>query len=447
MAHKLEARIAIPKFGAFRLNLLSMLQFTGQSGLLMAATALASLVAYLLQVLLARGLSVGEFGTFGALQSLMYVVAVPVGTLSTIAAHFIADYRVSRSPGAISTFIRGLRRHLLPWGLGLMLLVLLGGPWLARTLNLPSPWLIVIGGGAVVTFGALSVERGGLLGLDLVGHLSLNTVLEAVARLTLCVGALWLGWELTWVWLGWGGGYLVAALAAWPVMRGASKIPSSDRFDKAAVWRYTLPVVAGTGLLALMMHADMVFVSAFFSRQTAGTYAATLVYARAGLLPAMAIAPLTLSVATAQHQQGRATADVLGLSLLLAALPAALATLAALLIPNLLVNLLFGVSYAAAHPLLAPLSLVYGLMALLFVYVRYSLAIGNYRFLKVLGAGALLEMGAFGVFHGQLTDIIRILLVTQTIMVLVFGIRFWINLWRMWPDRVLKQNDDLNDQR
>jgi O-antigen/teichoic acid export membrane protein len=447
MANKVEARIAIPKFGAFRLNLLSMLQFTGQSGLLMAATALASVIAYLLQVLLARGLSVREFGTFGALQSLIYIVAVPVGTLSTIAAHFIADYRVSRSPGAISAFIRGLRRHLLPLGLGLALAVVLGAPWLASILNLPSPWLIVIGGGAIVTFGALSVERGGLLGLELVGHLSLNTVLEAVARFVLCVGVLWLGRGLPWVWLGWGGAYLVALLAAWPAMRRASNSPAAGEFDRAAVWRYTLPVIAGTGLLALMMHADMVFVSAFFSRQMAGAYAATLVYARASLLPAMAIAPLTLSVATAQHQQGKATADVLGLSLLLAAMPAALATLAALLIPDFLVNLLFGVSYAAAHPLLAPLSLVYGLMALLFVYVRYSLAIGNYRFLKVLAAGALLEMGAFGLFHQQLTDIIWILLVMQIIMVLVFGIRFWINLWRIRPDRILKQSDGLNDQR
>lgn len=428
MADKLEARIAIPKFGAFRFNLLSMLQFTGQSGLLIAATALASLIAYLLQVLLARGLSVGEFGTFGTLQSLVYIVAVPVGTLSTIAARFIADYRVSRSPGAISGFLRGLRRNLWPLGLGLMLVVVLGGPWLARVLNLPSSWLILIGGGAIVMLGALSVERGGLLGLGQVGHLSLNTVLEAAARLLLCLGALWLGWGLLWVWLGWGGAYLVAVLAAWPVVRGASNWPTSEGFDRGAVWRYTVPVVVGTGLLALMMHVDMVFVSAFFSRQEAGTYAATLVYARAGLLPAMAIAPLTLSVATAQHRQGKATAEVLGLSLLLAALPAGLAALAALLFPDLLVNLLFGVSYAAAHPLLAPLSLVYGLMALLFVYVRYSLAIGNYRFLKVLAGAALLEMAAFGLFHRQLADIIWVLLVVQSVTVCVFAIGFGLQV-------------------
>lgn len=97
MAHKLEAHVAIPKFGAFRLNLLSMLQFTGQSGLLMAATALASLIAYLLQVLLAWGLSVGGFGTFGTLQSL------------------------------------------LPWGLGLMLVVVLGGPGWPRSWACLSP--------------------------------------------------------------------------------------------------------------------------------------------------------------------------------------------------------------------------------------------------------------------------------------------------------------------
>jgi molybdopterin biosynthesis enzyme MoaB len=60
--------------------------------------------------------------------------------------------------------------------------------------------------------------------------------------------------------------------------------------------QYTVPVITGTGLLFLMMHADMVFVSASFSRQTAGTCAATLVHARASLLLAIAIAPLALSV-------------------------------------------------------------------------------------------------------------------------------------------------------
>jgi O-antigen/teichoic acid export membrane protein len=426
-----EASVNIPKLGALRLNLLSMLSFARQSVLLMGATVLASGIAYLLQVLLARGLSVGEFGTFGTLQSLIYIVAVPVGTLSTIAARFIADYRVTRPLGAVGTFLQGLRRELLPWGLAIMLIVMLASPWLASALNMPSPWLIVIGGGAIILLGALSVERGGLLGLDLVGHLSLNIVLEAAARLLFCLGALWLGWQLGGVWLGWGAAYLVAVLAAWPMVRRTSRGPTWGLFDRAAVWRYTRPVVVGTGLLAVLMHMDMLFVSAFFNRQDAGTYAASLVYARASLLPAMAIAPLTLSVATAQYRQGRTTADVLGLSLLLAALPACLATLAALLAPEYIVIMLFGVSYAAAHTLLAPFSLVYGFMALLFVYVRYSLAIGNYGFLKVLTAGALLEMIAFFLFHQQLIDVIWVLLTTQVAMVLFFAIRFGIHLWRL----------------
>ncbi|GAB4526162.1 MAG: hypothetical protein Kow0063_00070 [Anaerolineae bacterium] len=432
MTEEAEASINIPGFRAFRLNLFSLLNFSKQSGLLMAATALASALAYLLQVLLARGLSVGEFGTFGTLQSLVYIVAVPVGTLSTIAARFIADYRISRPSGAVGDFMQGLRRESLLGGLVFMLIAIPASPWLARILNLPSPWLIVVGGGAIILLGALSVERGGLLGLNLVGHLSFNIVLEAIARLLFCLGALWLGWQLGGVWLGWGAAYLIAVLAAWPVVRRTSGGPGWGSFDRTAVWSYTLPVVAGTGLLALLMHVDMVFVSAFFSRQDAGTYAATLVYARASLLPAMAIAPLTLSVTTAQHHQGRATVDILGLSLLLVAMPAGLVTLAALLLPDYLVHMLFGVSYASARTLLAPLSLVYGLMALLFVYVRYSLAIGNHSFLRVLSVGALLEMGAFSLFHRQLTDIIWVLLVIQGAMVLFFGVRFGMNLWRVY---------------
>jgi hypothetical protein len=51
--------------------------------------------------------------------------------------------------------------------------------------------------------------------------------------------------------------------------------PASGKFDRAGVWQYTIPAIAGTGLLFLMMHADMVFVSVSFSRQTAGTCAAT----------------------------------------------------------------------------------------------------------------------------------------------------------------------------
>jgi O-antigen/teichoic acid export membrane protein len=421
MANELEARVSIPKYGAFRVNLRSLLQFTGQSGLLIAATALASLLAYLLQVVLARGLNVAEFGTFVTLQSLVYIVAVPVSTLTMVSAHFIASYRVSRSTGAIRAFLRGMQRDLLPWGVGLMLLVLLSGAFLAERLNLPSASLVVTGGGAVVLFGALAVERGGLLGLGLVGHLSLNTILEAMARLTLCVGALWLGWQLQGVWLGWTCAYLVAAVAAGPVTRRVSK---TQQFDRAAVWRYTAPVLVGTGLLALLMHLDMVVVTAYFNREMAGAYAASLVYARAGLLPAMAIAPLTLSVATANHRQGKSTADVLGLSLLLAVIPSGLATLVAVAAPHLVVKLLFGASYTAAGNLLAPLSLIYSLMALLFVYVRYCLAISNYSFFRVLSIGIVGEIGAFLLFHRQLTDVVWILLVTQVLLVLFFVLRF-----------------------
>jgi molybdopterin biosynthesis enzyme MoaB len=60
--------------------------------------------------------------------------------------------------------------------------------------------------------------------------------------------------------------------------------------------QYTVSVITGTGPLFLMMHADMVFVGASFSRQTAGTCTATLVHVRAGLLLVMAIPLLALSV-------------------------------------------------------------------------------------------------------------------------------------------------------
>jgi hypothetical protein len=47
-------------------------------------------------------------------------------------------------------------------------------------------------------------------------------------------------------------------------MRWASKSPVSGKFDRAGVWQYTIPVIAVTGLLFLMMHADIVFVDASF---------------------------------------------------------------------------------------------------------------------------------------------------------------------------------------
>jgi hypothetical protein len=40
--------------------------------------------------------------------------------------------------------------------------------------------------------------------------------------------------------------------------------PASGKFDRAAMSQYTVPVITGTGLLVLMMHADIVFVGASF---------------------------------------------------------------------------------------------------------------------------------------------------------------------------------------
>jgi hypothetical protein len=56
--------------------------------------------------------------------------------------------------------------------------------------------------------------------------------------------------------------------------------------------QYTVSVITGTGLLFLMMHADMVFAGVSFSWQKAGTSAATLAYAWASLLLVIAIASL-----------------------------------------------------------------------------------------------------------------------------------------------------------
>jgi hypothetical protein len=90
--------------------------------------------------------------------------------------------------------------------------------------------------------------------------------------------------------------------------------------------------------------------------------------------------------------------------------------------------LLFGLPYAAAGPWLAPLALAYGLMALLYVYVRYSLAIGNFSFLKILAPAALAEVVAFLLFHQQVTDLIWTLLAIFGVLALVFVLRFGLQV-------------------
>jgi glycosyltransferase involved in cell wall biosynthesis/O-antigen/teichoic acid export membrane protein len=399
-----------------------------KAGGLAAATLLSNGIQLVFTIVFTRLLGADGYGSLAALVSTFLILMVGGQAIQVAAARETALHHLGDGQKLAATLNGWTRQLLYALVFVVGLSIILQDP-LAHLVGVPDHPLAAA---AILPTGVLwlllSLQRGALQGMHAYRPVGLSLVLEALGRLVCGLFLVALGAEVTGAFLGTPLAFALTAIwLGWEIHRrlggaNGAKTARSLQSLLAGAWA----PIGGLALLALLQNIDVIIVKHQIGGDTAGSYAAAAVAAKAVVWVAIGIALHLLPEATRRAAAGLDPLPVLKQSFVVLAVIAvpALAIFAAF--PEQLMRIAFGPDLTQAADALPVLGLAMTLLAVAYLTVQYMLALGRTSFLWVLGIVAVLEpivlsMASYGVV--QYAVIVLALQCLAAAGVLALGLR------------------------
>jgi len=359
-----------------------------------------------------RSLGAAEYGILGSLLAAFYIVFIPLGAISTVVTKFVSEFKAREEYGKVASLLFSAVRKLSRYAILIFTGLSLSSWLIANFLRIPSPLPVILTGLLLALAVILSVPRGVLQGLQKFGQLGLNISLEALIRLLLGVLLVSVGLGVNGAILAYGLGYLAAIVLVLIPLKFMFHL-RNETIDVSSIYRFSLPALTTSVCLAIMTNVDLIFVKHFFTSEEAGVYTVVSVLGKVIFFVSTAFTIPMFPLVSELHTKGESTLSVLKKSSIYVILFSGIVMAAYWLSPSLIVHAVYGPTYSAAAPLLGPLGIAMGLIALVMVYTAYLLAIKDMRFVKVLLGCTFLEIVLLSLFHHTLLQVVHVLIFTS----------------------------------
>lgn len=369
---------------------------SGKAAALAGATLANNAIQLIFTVVFTRLLGQTDYGALAALVSAFLILLVGGQSIQVAAAREAALGHLGHGSRLRATVEGWTRRLAVATVVMAVLGVLLRDP-LSHLIGTPEhPWAAA----AILPTGALwfllSLQRGALQGLRGYGPVGLSIIGEALGRLFGGLLLVLAGAGVTGAFLG-----TPIAFALVAVFLGVAlhrRLVPDEEPDAEAETR-TLRGLIGDGwvpiigllLLAVLQNVDVIVAKHRLDGDAAGSYAAAAVAAKAVVWVAIGVGMHLLPEATRRAAAGLDPRPVLLRALTLLAIIATPALIIFATVPRLLLRLAFGPGFTQASNALVVLGAAMTLLAVAYLTVQYMLALGEVRFLWVLGVVAVVE--------------------------------------------------------
>ena len=361
---------------------------SGKAAGLAVATLVNNAIQLVFTIIFTRMLGKTGYGTLAALISAFLILLVAGQSAQLAAAREAALDRLGH-PELLRATLRAWTRRLV---LATVVVAAIGTALqqpLATIIGVPEePW----GAAVIPVTGALwmllSLQRGALQGLRQYGTVGWSIVAESFLRLVFALILVVLGLNVTGALLGLPLAFAVVSL--WlerQLHRHVGPVVKPDRpvrTLRSLVGDGWVPII-GLFLLASLQNIDVIVAKHQLSSDAAGSYAAAAVAAKAVVWVAIGIGLHLLPEATRRSAAGLDPRPVLLRALTILAIIATPGAADLRLVPELLLRLAFGPSFVQASGALVLLGLSMTLLAVAYLTVQYMVALGEQRFVWVLG--------------------------------------------------------------
>ncbi|MDP3976277.1 MAG: oligosaccharide flippase family protein [bacterium] len=383
---------------------------------------------YAFHPIMARFLTVAEFGEFQALMALIYLIGIPAATIGLVTKKQTASYYGHDQLGKVRALRNWLDKVFILIGIaGILLILSLSNPitsFLKLTSNTP---LLILG--ILFPLSLLQTIHASILeGLHRFPWSSLNGILATASKILLGGTLGYLGWGVS--------GALIAAISVglipfFLVLWETRDLPhhqTLDQAEKKKLLLYAIPTLLNVFCITMLYNWDLILVKHYLSPELAGQYGALALFGKIILFSSGPIVVALFPMAAAHQNQNRQLQLILQ-ALFLTLLVGVTATTMFFILPNFLVSMLMGSSFSPIAPLLGLIGITFSFFSLNNILVQFFISTEKTRGAFILLLSITLMTAGISLFHGSLEEIIKVLLGIQAftfilLLVYLFADRF-----------------------
>jgi glycosyltransferase involved in cell wall biosynthesis/O-antigen/teichoic acid export membrane protein len=366
---------------------------TGKAAGLAGATLANNALQLIFTLLFTRLLGADGYGSLAALVSAFLILLVGGQAVQAAAAREMTLGRMGAEAHASAT-LRAWSRRLVELLVAVIAVSVLLRVPIAHLVGVPEhPWAAAAILPTGVLWMLLSLQRGALQGLHAYQPLAYSLIGEAGLRIVFALILVAVGGGVTGAFIGSPVAFAAVALALGWLLH--QRLRSGERDEhvrplRSLIGREWGPVL-GLLFLGVLQNVDVIMGKHTLGGDRAGSYAAAAVAAKAVLWVAIGVGLHLLPEATRRAAAGLDPRPVLIRALGVLAVVAVPALLMFALMPRLLLRIAFGPDLTQASDALFILGVAMTLLAVAYLTVQYMLALGEARFLWVLGIVAIVE--------------------------------------------------------
>ncbi len=383
-----------------------------------AATTFAGIFNYLYQVYMGRAMGPEEYGVFGALFAIFYMIMVISQTLGTSATSFVSGFVGEGKQ--IGFFLSGSLKRMAILGFAVSIIFIASSGGLASLLKLPErgPVLALV---PILFLTCVSpISSGALRGVKQFFALGFVNISNAFFKLAFGVLLVILGFGVSGALMGVVAGMLVSLVISFVYLKPYFRPnkPHEPDFSYMSFYSYSLPVMVAMFAFTVPANLDVVLAKYFFSATDAGLYTSASVLGKIIFFFPTGILAVMFPMIAEKHARGEDTTGLLRKSLLYTALLSGSVALGYLLFPQFVMKI-FGANYAAALPLIAPYGFAMFFFSLTVIVMNYHLAVKNMGYVALFAGLTLFEILLFFVFNSSIQQMVEVLLIANLSILLV----------------------------
>ena len=394
-------------------------------------TMFANVLAFLLNLFLARSLTYADYGIFASLLSIITLALIAGGSITTVIVKFSAGYYTRNEYDKLKSFYKKFAKFIFFLSLLSIIFFTLTSPLLSSFLHLDNYFYLVLVGLCVAAFYMQTLNSAFLQGLMKFKFISLVSAISSIIKLIVGVVFVLLGmrafsglWSIFFMGLG------AFLICFFPLKRIIfQKSEKEISLPTKEILIYALPTFATIFFLTSFTSTDVILVKHFFSPHLAGFYAGLSLIGRVIFYFTSPIPMVMFPLLIKRHDKGEKFHNLFYISLGLVLLPSLAITIFYFLFPNFVIDLfLGGRNYLVIAPYLGLFAIYLSVFSMVNICVNFFLSFNKTKIVFLVILASLLQIILIYLFHANFYQVIGISL-SLSLVLLVALLFYYFKLF------------------
>lgn len=395
----------------------------------------ANILAFFLNLFLARTLSYADYAIFTSLLSVITLASIPAGSMSTIIVRFAADCFSKRQNNRLKTLYLLFFKFILGVSLFIVIAFLILAVPIRDFLHLGNVWYVIVAGLSISAAYLNMLNNSFLQGMLKFGFISFITAFGGLIKLIFGVLLVFLGyraygglWAIFFMTFGM---YIVAFFP----LAGIFKEKSSDKkisLDKKEIFSYAVPTFIAILFLTSFTTTDVILVKHFFNPYLAGYYAGLSLIGKVIFYITFPIPMVMFPLLVKRRSTGGSFVNLFYLALIFVIFPSLTITVFYFLFPDFVINFfLGGRKYLYVSGYLGIFGLYLTIFSIVNVCVNFFLSLNKMQIVPMVVAAAVLQAVLIAIFHETFSQVIGVSILASFLLLAALLIYYVVEFGRL----------------